>query len=534
MVRSYLLYRRAVSVAIKGIVPLLYLAFGVLSPFGCQEPIQPVALTVPVTVTVQVEDGNGSPVPNALVEFAPQIEGLNGQIQTTGSRGIYRIVDLEVPVAGEEYVFRVTAPPGDQELAGQSETRIVRLPCRDTLLTFVFVRTLRIQCGQLSASESMSLSACIDSADNGSLSFTNTTGLPLTVTYLDPGISDVDVVFRAGPGSTPQNSPFSLAQNESFTLDASFAPRSNGAGGSGSFVIEGRDSNGNLCYRSTVQISAILRPCDTIGPGICRIDANSSSILRSPPNDSIRSRVDSRGAGTLCIENIGESDLTVQASQVLNNPLFDVQPSELTIPPGGSECFTITFAPTTGAVWPTGRGNAPAIRRFLDSITIDGCGATFEVNGVPDTTFPAILNNCRTPYTYRNQHCGDRITESDQIVTECDKDSTEFDWYVDAADPVGRTGRLRSENALAPFKSVLSNFIPPSATGFSCSDPALAPLVSAACDDQNGWTNALNLSMGDVILFRKGNQCWVLFINSINDANVESKPLICYDICRLK
>lgn len=514
------------------LLPLLYLLLGFLSPFGCQEPVQPTALTVPVTVTILVEEGNGEPVPDAIVEFAPAIQGLSGQLQATNSRGIYRIVDLEVPVTGEDYLFRVTGPAGDPELGGLRESRTVRLPCRDTLLHFVFVRTIDITCGQIAGNEIIALSTCIDSTDEGTISFTNTTGVPLTITVTDPGIRGVSV--QAERDDIAQNSPFDLTVNQSFDLSTLFAPRAEGEGGSGVIVIEGRAPNGVLCYRTQIALSALLRPCDTLGVGACRIDTINSSILRRAPNDSIHARVETRGSGTLCIENVGEGELTVQAAQVLNNPLFDIQPQELTIPPGGSDCFTIIFSPTTRAVWPGGRGNGPAIRSFIDSITIDGCGATIPIKGVPDTTFPAILNNCRTPYSYRNQRCGDRITESGQITTECDKDSTEFDWYVDFADPITRTGRLLSENAQAPFKRVRSNHIPPSSTGFSCSDPALASLIAAACNDQSGWGNSVDLAMGDVMLFRKGNQCWALFINSINDANVEGKPLICYDICRVQ
>lgn len=511
---------------------LLPLFLALLLPFACQEPVQPDALIVPVTVTVQVEDGNGSPIPNAIVEYAPVAAGLNGGLQGTNSRGIYSIADLQVPISGQEYLFRVTAPPDDPELGGASETRVILLPCRDTLLRFVFVRTREIVCGRIAESESIILSACTDSSDGGELTFRNTTGVPLTMTVTDPAVPALAVEARRA--DVVQASPFALGVNESFDLTAIFAPQANGDGGSGIVTVEGRDGNGALCYRAQVNVTALLRPCDSPGPGVCSIDTAASTLLLSAPNDSIRARVGTQGARTLCIRNVGEGELTVRAAQVVNNPLFDVRPSELTIPPGGSDCFTVSFSPTAAAVWPGGRGTAPAIRAFFDSILIDGCGITIPARGVPDTTFPAILNNCRTPYSYRNQRCGDRINESGQIITECEKDSTEFDWYVDFADPVSRTGRLLSENAQAPFKLVRSGYVPPAATGFSCSDPAIASQISAACDDRSGWTNSLDLSMGDIMLFRKGNQCWALFINSINDANVEGKPLICYDICRVK
>ncbi len=437
-----------------------------------------------------------------------------------------------MPITGENYFLRVTAPFNDPELAGQSYVDTILVPCRDTLLTVVFVRAVQITCGQTAEQQEITLTTCVDSNDVGAISFVNSSGFPLDITFTNPSLPNVDLTVRRN--DILQNSPFSLGQGEAFRMDAFFAPTSDISGGTGSVMIEGRDQTGALCFRATVQISATVRPCDSAGIGICAIDQPNSTILRAAPDDSIRARTDSRQNGTLCIENVGDGDLTVRASQILNSRLFSVEPSELTIPPGESDCFTITFAPTSDSVWPGGRGNQPARTQFTDSIFIEGCGTTVEVKGVADTTFPAIINNCRTPYRYRNQRCGDRITESDQIITECDKDSTEFDWYVESADPVGRTGQLRSENGFAPFKFIRSGYVPPVATGFTCSDPAISVPAAAACEDPSGWTNSINLAMGDVILFRKGNKCWILFINSINDANVENKPLLCYDICRLR
>ena len=514
-----------------GIAALLLLLGITLSPIGCQEPIQPSGLTVPTDVTIKVEDGNGAPINGAWVEFVALEDG-DGGLQLTDSRGEYRETELDVPVVGREYLLRVLAPFDDPELAGLTYLDTVRIPCRDTVMTVVFVRTVQITCGLTDEVERLSLSTCVDSTDLGSIAFVNSSGLPLEIVFGDLASSDVDVsVLRNGQSLT---SPFSLGAGERFTVEALFAPLLENSSNTGQVTFEGRDPTGALCYQVTLEISSLTRPCDSAGVGICRIDEAESTILRDAPNDSIRARTDSRGSGTLCIENVGDGDLTVRASQVLNSPLFSIEPDELTIPPGESDCFTIIFSPTTSTVWPGGRGNEPARTRFFDSVFIDGCGATFELKGVADTTFPALINNCRTPYRYRDQRCGDRITENDQIITECDKDSTEFDWYVDVADPVARTGRMNTGTGVASFKFVRSNYVPPVATGFGCSDPAISAPAAAACEDAFGWTNFLNVSMGDVILFRKGGKCWILFINSINDANVENKPLLCYDICRLR
>ena len=504
-----------------------------LIPSGCQEPIQPNALTVPTDVTVRVEDGNGNPVSDARVEFVVLSDNLNSPpIQFTDSRGLYQATELDVPVVGENYYLRVIAPFDDPELAGQFSVDTVLLPCRDTTLTVVFVRSVEITCGQSEDDQRIALSTCLDSNDTGILSFVNVSGVALDMSVSFPGLGDV--VLETRLNDQPQNSPFNLRQGERITLHVLFAPSTEVSGGREQIVVQGLDQTGALCFEAVIDLSATVRPCDSTGTGICQIDQGNSTVLRSAPDDSIRARTDSRAGGTLCVENIGDGDLTVRASQVLNSRLFSLEPSELTIPPGESDCFTVIFAPISDSVWPGERGNGPARTQFTDSIFIEGCDITIEVKGVADTTFPAIINNCRTPYSYRNQRCGDRLTESDQIITECDKDSTEFDWYVDVADPVSRTGRLRSENGLGPFKPVLSNYVPPSSTGFSCSDPAISTAALAACEDAFGWTNAQDVSMGDVILFRKGDKCWILFINSINDANVESKPLLCYDICRLR
>lgn len=503
----------------------------VFLPIGCQEPIQPTGLTVPTDITIKVEDGNGAPISGAWVEFVTLEDG-NGGLQLTDSRGEFRATEVDVPVTGREYFLRVLAPLDDPELAGLTHLDTVLIPCRDTVMTIVFVRTIPIICGRTGEEEQLSLTTCVDSTDLGSVAFVNSSGLPLEIVFAGSTFQDVDVrVLRNGQSQT---SPFNLGVGERFTVEALFAPLLENSSNTGQITFEGRDQTGALCYQVTLEISSLTRPCDSAGVGICQIDESESTILRTPPNDSIRARTDSRGSGTLCIENVGDGDLTVRASQVLNNPLFSVEPDELTIPPGESDCFTIIFSPTTATVWPGGRGNEPARTRFFDSVFIDGCGATFEIKGVADTTFPALINNCRTPYRYRDQRCGDRITESDQIITECDKDSTEFDWYVDAADPVTRTGRMNTGTGVASFKFVRSNYVPPVSTGFGCSDPGISAPAAAACDDAFGWTNSLNVSMGDVILFRKGGKCWILFINSINDANVENKPLLCYDICRLR
>lgn len=509
---------------------LLLLTALVLPPSGCQEPVEPTGLLVPVDITFKVQDSDGKPVPGAVVFFTSQDRPRSSTRQvTTESNGQYVEEDYEIAVTGEIHDVQVVGPFGDPDFNGILITEQIRFPCVDTTLVFVLDRTIDIRCGQTAETDELELSACPDSSDTASLQFRNTTGEPLQISFNSPAVPDLrpELVQE----EIVQSAPLSLGANESFRLRVSYSPGSASSSGALPVIVEGRDGNNNICYRIEIRVVFEVEACDS---GACRIDSLMSTLFNGAPEDSLNARTDSRSSGRLCIENIGGGPLTVQASQVFNSTMFQVEPEQLVIPAGETDCFTVTFAPTSDSVWPGGRGTMPARTIFTDSLLIGSCGTTIELRGVADTVFPALINNCRTPYSYRNQHCGDIITESDQIVTQCDKDSTEFDWYVEFADPVTRTGRLRSETLPPPFKFVRSNYVPPAATGFGCADPAVAVPATTACNDPNGWTNSVDLSMGDILIFRRGDKCWMLFINSINDANVEGKPLLCYDICRLR
>jgi len=141
--------------------------------------------------------------------------------------------------------------------------------------------------------------------------------------------------------------PLTLSSGQSFTFTCVFAPRSRG------------ESNGSISFLSDVSdVSNSMLRSEMTGTGITGVEDNGLTVDPAAMNfGTVRVGSSASQGGTL---NAADTQVTI-SSAVSSNPEFTLSglTFPFTIPPWGSQAFTVTFAPTVN-------GAASATLSFMD------------------------------------------------------------------------------------------------------------------------------------------------------------------------
>jgi hypothetical protein len=150
------------------------------------------------------------------------------------------------------------------------------------------------------------------------------------------------------------------------------------------------------------------------GP-VCLLET--SNLIAGDPDNKhqfqlqlVRTRVDERSVGRVCLRNTGRcGDLVINGKLEWVAPGFSLSPAQLTIPAGGSDCFDVRFDATDQVVWPNGHGK-PAVVNHDVPLIFDDCSGNRSVHmRVVVDTIPIEFSRCIYQWD-QNQNYGYNFT----------------------------------------------------------------------------------------------------------------------------
>ena len=247
------------------ISPLLLLTLLLIGGIlvGCQDSVEPAdELSVPVAVTVQVENQDGTGIPGANVRL--NRIGEFGQSARTLASGSVRYEDIVVPITGELYEVTVDLPPPverayigarrilptfreDLELTGRTFRDTVFLPCRDLNILYRVQSRADFPCNS-SRNDRFEIDFCLEDRTSDTLCtplFTHTCPGTISFSLPDPGIGGLRMVGLDGNGQTlgsnfsiPPNTPFSICAIYTASGPQNIPSRQIGVTGTGAGTLQ--------------------------------------------------------------------------------------------------------------------------------------------------------------------------------------------------------------------------------------------------------------------------------------------------------
>ena len=225
-----------------GRLPLFLLLLGSVlgtAITGCQDAVEPSDdLSVPVAVTVQVENQDGTGIAGANVRLSRI--GEFGQSARTVANGSVRYENIQVPLVGETYEVTIDLPPPAErayinarrilpgfrenlELTGTTIRDTVFLPCRDVNVLYRVRSRADFICNS-TRSNRFEIDFCLEDRTLDTLctpELLHTCPGDIDFNLPDPGIAGLSLVGFDGAGNSLGTS-FSIPPNTPFAICAIF------------------------------------------------------------------------------------------------------------------------------------------------------------------------------------------------------------------------------------------------------------------------------------------------------------------------
>jgi hypothetical protein len=288
------------------------------------------------------------------------------------------------------------------------------------------------------------------------------------------------------------------------------------------------------------------------GQGVCNIDMAGSSFFRFNATtnryeaDTLFQCVSTSGeAKSLCIQNTGECDLTIDASILIDPNLFSVSPSRLVIPRGKRQCFSLSFLPDLNDVYPIGRNNPPRLD-FSDSLRLTGC---------TPQSFPLIGRarpTCAKPSNFIAPQYGQKDSSGTtwQIVIGINNDNS----LSVGPNPSGSTDSVAvfvqsiTTGGPPPNGAVTGARLSTGKVGTSCyaqfklvdnRNPlpqpicALFNIYSGNIPVDATWVCDVDIKLGDILLFERNGFYGIMWVKKLSyrEQNNVSIPQVEIDVC---
>ncbi len=242
----------------------LWLVFGLLLCLmgGCQEATEPETLSLPVTITLRVEDQSGQPIGRTDVLFTRGGNAANLTLAgSTGGDGLLLLRNQPVRLEGEDFLFRFIPPV--QFSLDPITVGPLRIPCSDTTLSIRLSREELIRCNS-AYSAALDFLLCLDEQDSEELCtplLTHNCPNPLEFTLGSLLPDALGMTLRAIDETGQElGNVFSRAAGERFQLCLLFQPNAE-VEDEGQISFSASDGVGNAISGS-IRVTAQSERCD--------------------------------------------------------------------------------------------------------------------------------------------------------------------------------------------------------------------------------------------------------------------------------